>query len=168
SLTIRGAGDDLNKLTGEGKFTIVHSRFINNPIFLALAEATRVPYFKDISFADVSGEIAIANREVIFKNTIFQSSLMRLMAEGSVGFDEKLRGEISLAIFSGMAQNLPLIGSLTGKIFQYIESYGSYVAKLKMNGTLSEPKFTPIPLSLDEVKKLPATLLRYINRLHPF
>lgn len=168
SLTIRGEGDDLDKLSGEGKFNINQSRFINNPVFLALAEATRLPYFKDVSFADVSGEIVIANQQVTFKNTIFESPLMRLMAEGSVGFDEKLSGEVSLAIFSGLASNIPLIGSLTGRIFQYIESYGSYVAKLKMQGTLSQPRFNPVPLSVDELRKLPSTLLRFINRLHPF
>lgn len=168
SLTIRGEGDDLDKLSGEGKFNINHSRFINNPIFLALAESTRLPYFKDVSFADVSGEIVIANQQVTFKNTLFESPLMRLMAEGSVGFDEKLSGEVSLAIFSGLASNLPLIGALTGRIFQYIESYGTYVAKLKMEGTLSQPKFNAVPLSVDEIRRLPGTLLRFINRLHPF
>ncbi len=150
-IMVSARGEDLSTIEGSGSFHIDESKFIRIPLYDLLEERMNFPSALSPSTYTVDSEFTVKDSHITFDPLKVESIIARLAASGTVDFEENIDFQIYLAYASSIFENVPLVGAFGSKLFKKFEELGALVAKLRLTGTLSDPEYTVIPFSMDEI-----------------
>ena len=126
---------------------------------------TKIPLLGKITFNSVDGQFKIANKAIIIPNLIITGPEADLACKGTIDFDTKLDLEVEIHFLKEFYEQNPLTGAL-GNIL--MGSLGKYISKVKITGTIKEPKTSWAPMDgLFNKKKLGTGVKDLINIFLP-
>jgi hypothetical protein len=163
-----GAGREtfLRALRGEGQFTLKNGGLANAPVQDALAELTGIKGLKDISIAELVGNITIRQGRVITEIPELKTSQGSWTGEGSFGFDGSLDYAVRLTLDQALTRKYRPI--LTGELTNLLtDESGRLSLNFKISGTSGNPKvrLDTSPLKRQAREKLKSKLIRELDKL---
>jgi hypothetical protein len=145
-MSLRGISAKNGTMQGSGAFALKNSRFMGNPIFLALGNLLDSNELKDISFTRMESTFSIKNKDIAISQLSLAGSLMELEAEGSATTD----GALDLTVVYRFLKFIPRFPFLK-EVVQVVENVTSWFVKAHLGGTLQQPQISIVPLSVDKV-----------------
>ncbi len=143
-----GFGNNIETLRGKGSFAIVEGKLWELPVFAGLANILYIPGVSKIVFSEAKGTFTVGNKVVVTSDTELYSTQMNLIGEGGVDFDGNLNFNITAVFAKEFLEGPTPIGPLRDF---FVDEMGNFVGKIKLAGTLKDPKFTIAPFSLDKI-----------------
>ncbi|MFP4580360.1 MAG: AsmA-like C-terminal region-containing protein [Candidatus Sumerlaeia bacterium] len=138
---------DTYEQSGAGSFSLKDSRFLGNPLFLALGKLTGSKTLENISFTEMKGEFIFEDDIFHFPRIAFKGPVMQLAAVGDVN----ARGKMDMMVTYAFANiDIPFINLIP----RTIESLTSAFIKARVQGTLEDPKVSLVPFSSDKIPGL--------------
>jgi len=124
--------------SGNGWVRIRDGYLWESPLLGLLAGLAYLPQEARTVFKDAAGNFSIKEERIYTRDLTLLSDEIRLVGDGSLGFDKTLSFDIGLNVSGGLAQrlNLTSIGSFL------VAETGDLLMDIKLKGTLGEPKFT--------------------------
>jgi hypothetical protein len=153
-------------LRGEGQFTLKNGGLANAPVQDALAELTGIKGLKDISIAELVGNITIRQGRVITEIPELKTSQGSWTGEGSFGFDGSLDYAVRLTLDQALTRKYRPI--LTGELTNLLtDESGRLSLNFKISGTSGNPKvrLDTSPLKRQAREKLKSKLIRELDKL---
>jgi len=146
-MSLRGVSTKNRTMEGSGAFALKNSRFMGNPIFLALGKLLDSKELEDISFTRMESTFSIKNKDVAISQLSLSGSLMELEAQGTATTD----GALDLDVVYRFLKFLPKFPVLK-EVVRFVENMGSWLIKAHVGGTLQQPQITTIvPASMDKL-----------------
>ncbi|HOW35205.1 MAG TPA: hypothetical protein PL155_02160 [Candidatus Omnitrophota bacterium] len=149
TLSARGLLDNIRGIEGEGAILIKEGRLWQLDLFKGLAKFLVIPEFDSIIVKSAAGDFTIADERVSTSNFELGSDSVILMCAGYVDFDTNLNFDIAAQFSEETIAQSP---SLKKTVTAFLTQTGDYIT-VKLTGTLSNPKYSVVPLSVNLFKK---------------
>jgi hypothetical protein len=104
---------------------------------------------KDLPLTTLEGDFNISDGYATTDNTTIKGPDVRIIAKGDVGWNQKLDFILSLYASSELMKGT----ALTKVLGTIIDDFGNLLRRIKLTGTITNPEFTIVPLSIGETIK---------------
>lgn len=149
TLSARGLLDNLRGIEGEGTILIKDGKLWQLDLFKGLAKFLVIPEFDNIVVKSAAGDFTIADERVSTSDFELGSDSVTLMCAGYVDFDSNLNFDVAAQFSEETIAQSP---SLRKTATAFLTQSGDYIT-VKLTGTLSNPKYSVVPLSVNLFKK---------------
>lgn len=143
-MSLHGISAKKGTMQGSGAFALKNSRFMGNPIFLALGKLLDSKELEDISFTKMEGTFSLKDNDISISRLSLAGSLMELEAEGSATTD----GALDLKVIYRFLKFIPKLPLLQYAV-KAVEDVTSWFVRARLRGTLRDPQIGIVPLSVD-------------------
>jgi len=132
-------------LRGSGWINVVDGRLWDWPLLGGVVDLFGMPHLSSITFKEAAGNFIVDQRRISTEDLTFYSEKVNITTVGFVDFD----GRIDLLMNTHIIQDLIEGSSDAARTANmFISQAGNYMGKIKVTGTLKEPKYkiyaTPI------------------------
>ncbi|MFA5092618.1 MAG: AsmA family protein [Candidatus Omnitrophota bacterium] len=149
-LKLNGYQNDLNKLSGSGKFSILEGNLWELNLLQGLGKLLFTKDLGNIKFSQCDANFMIKDKAVFTDSLKLISSLVNFSGPLRIGFDGSLDGALDAEITSDM---VPVTGTFKDITTAIIGSSGKF-GLVKLSGTLKEPKYNFKPAVNNIIKGL--------------
>lgn len=161
---LKGHLKTIDSLRGSGWITVTNGRLWEIPLLKGVDELLGLPNLRSVIFKEAAGNFMIGERTVSTDDLTFYSDKANISVKGYVGFN----GKIDFLLNTNITQDLIKVegSSEAANIANMLISQaGNYIGKVKVTGTLKQPKYelavTPIEDAFKkEIKGLLKDMLR--------
>jgi len=159
TLEAEGRMTDTETLRGDGWVKVEEGDLFQFPILGGLTPvlrpiiATLYPELDErIVFQEAYAHFNVKEKTVSTENLTLKGDRAILYGEGSVGFDQSVNFHIGIQFTDPQILDRPTKISRLKNIF--INEKGVLSGEVRMSGTLSQPKYRYVPLSLDRIQNI--------------
>jgi len=148
-LKLGGYGKDLSTLKGKGIISSKDGK-LEIPILESIASFMKLPFLGKFTFNSIQGQFNIANQAIIIPEIQLLGKEADLLCKGTVGFDQKL----DIIVEIHMLKESYNQNQATDKVGNIIMGpLGKYITRVRVRGTIKEPKISWAPIRIDEFIK---------------
>ncbi len=146
--SVKGSLGNANSLRGNGWMTITNGWLWELPLLSGVTQILRMPGLKQIVFKEAAGNFSIAESKISTDDLTFYSENVNIRGHGYLDFG----GNINFQLDTDIKQDLAEGGSDMAKITNILISQaGSYLGRVKIEGTLKDPKFKLVIKPVKEI-----------------
>lgn len=149
-LKFNGYASDINKLSGDGNFSISEGNLWELNLLQGLGKLLFTKDLGNIKFSQCNANFIIKDKFVYTDSLKLVSSLVNFSGPIKIGFDGSLDGALDAEITSDM---VPVTGTFKDITTAIIGSSGKF-GLVKLSGTLKEPKYNFKPAVNNIIKGL--------------
>lgn len=145
-----GLANNIETLKGKGAFAIAQGKVWELPVFAGLANILYIPGVKKIIFREAKGTFSIVDKSILTDDTELYSTEITLAGNGRLDFNGNLNFEITAAFAKELLSGPTFLGPLRDF---FVDEAGNFIGRIKLSGTLKEPKFKVSPFQMDNIMK---------------
>jgi len=149
-LMFSGYANDINRLSGEGNFSILEGNLWELNMLQGLGKLLFTKDLGNVKFSECNADFIIKDKAVYTDNLKLVSNLVNFSGPLKIGFDGSLEGALDAEITSDM---VPVTGTFKDITTVIIGSSGKF-GLIKLSGSLKEPKYNFKPAVNNIIKGL--------------
>ncbi len=149
-LKLNGYSDDLNKLSGSGRFSISEGNLWEFNLLQGLGKIMFTKDLGNIQFFECTSDFMVKDKSVYTNNLKLNSNICNFSGPLKIGFDGSLEGALDVEILSEM---IPISGTFKDLTTAIAGGAGKF-GLIKLSGTLKEPKYNFKPAVTNIIKGL--------------
>jgi len=148
---VHGLGHELPRsLEGDGRLQVTNGQLFEIPVLQGLADLLGAPALNRVTFRDAAGTFALQRERLTTSDLTFYSNLATLTARGSIGPAGAIDAHVVTSIDPTAFEHSPQFARTAG---QFLHKAGYLIGEIKISGTLREPRYEVVPVSLNRLLK---------------
>ncbi|MDD5478040.1 MAG: AsmA family protein [Candidatus Omnitrophica bacterium] len=159
-LKLSGYANDINKLEGSGRFSILEGDLWEFNLLQGLGKLLFAKDLGSIKFSECTSDFLVKDKFVYTDNLKLKSNVVNFSGPVKIGFNGSLEGALDVEVLSEM---VPVSGTFKDITTAIIGQAGKF-ASIKLSGTLKEPKYSFKPAVTNIIKGLTDVL--FGNNFH--
>ncbi len=149
-LKLSGYANDINKLEGSGRFSILEGDLWEFNLLKGLGKLLFTKDLGSIKFSECTSDFLVKDKFVYTDNLKLKSNIVDFSGPLKIGFNGSLEGALDVEILSEL---VPVSGTFKDITTAIIGQAGKF-ASIKLSGTLKEPKYSFKPAVTNIIKGL--------------
>lgn len=137
-------------LAGQARLQVTNGQLFEIPVLRGLADLLGAPALRRVTFHEAAGTFTVQQETLTTSDLTFYSQLATLTAIGSVGFNGALDAHVITSIDPTAFEHSPEFARAAGR---FLHKAGYLIGEIKVSGTLANPKYEIMPVSLNRILK---------------
>lgn len=148
---VSGAADALpGSLNGQGRLQVTNGRLFEMPLLKGLADILGASALRRVVFKEAAGTYELHGDRVTTQDLTVYGDLATLTATGAVTLAGALDARVVASIDPTAFERSPQFAQTIGR---FLHQAGYLIGEIKLGGTLAQPTYEVVPLSLNRVLK---------------
>lgn len=137
-------------INGQGRLQITNGRLFELPLLKGLANMLGAPALQRVVFREAAGTFALGGSKVRTEDLTIYGDLATLTAIGDVTFAGGIDARVLASIDPTAFDQAPQFAHQLG---QFLHQNGYLVGEIKLGGTLAQPTYEVVPMSINKILK---------------